>query len=452
MAFALAIAVGAGEARALSLSQAVIHALNTHPEIGESVSERQATKYELLQSKGRMLPEVDLEADIRQQKTRSAVDIGTPGDDTWLKGDSVTLSARQILFDGWERHYAVYKDAARLDAASLRLLGRAETTSLDVVEAYIEVRRHIDALSLARRNVERHNEILARVRAQFEGGKVPLSDVNQIMSRVASAEAVVAVMQKNLLDAEAEFRHAVGLDPSGLEPVAWPGMVPGSRTEAIAMAVENNPSVRAVFADADAADHARKENIGSFLPEVSLEGLARQSDNIGGNPGFDDEYLGRVVLKWRVFDGMIRHNRQNELSERVAAARFRTEAQRREVAETTEKAWASLTTGRDRVTALESQASASEKVVAAFLEEYELSRRTLLEVLDAESLLFNAKVQLVGARSVRLFSAYQLLASAGRLLESLGLEPPRETLADAQARELHFVNPFDVFLEPLTPE
>ena len=439
----------AGGVNALTLSEAVQHAITSHPTIGEAIAERRATGYELLQAKGRLLPQVELEADLREQKVRSAVEAGTPGDNVWLSGRNVTVSASQILFDGWERHYAVYKNAARLDAASLRLLERTESTALSVAEAFIDVRRYMDAVYLARRNVSRHNDILHRVRTQFEGGKAPLSDVNQINSRVSAAEAAVALMVKNLQDAEAEFRNIVGLEPRGLQPVGWPALVPGSYQEAVAVAAQNNPSVRASVANADAADHARDENFGSFLPEVSLEGHARHSDDINGNLGFDDEYMGRIVLRWDLFDGMIRHNRQREMSERATAARLRTEVERRDIVALTEKAWASLTTGHDRVRALSSQESASLKVVDAFLEEYELSRRTLLEVLDAESLLFNARVQLVGARSIRLFSAYQLLASTGRLLESLGAAAPSETIADAQAKELHFVNPFDVFLDPL---
>lgn len=446
------LGIAAAPAHAISLRELVQHALASNPGIGAARAERRATELELDQAKGRLFPTVELEADVRQQRTDSAVEIGTDGNNVWLRGKQVAVTARQILFEGYDRLYDIYKNAARLDAAALRVLDTSQSTALEAVESVIDLRRHMEVVGLAVRNVRRHQEILNLVSTQFEGGKVPLSDVNQIRSRVSAADAVVAVMRRELLNTQAKFRRIVGLEPRGIEPVGWPALVPGSESEAVTIASSNNPSIRAAVANVDAAQHARDQSASAFFPEISLEGLARDAHNINGNPGFDEELLGKLVLRWTVFDGLIRHNRYRELTERVNVARLQSDVRRREIVEATEKAWAALTTGGDRVNALASQVRAAEKVVDSFLEEYELARRTLLEVLDAESLLFNARVQLVGARSIKLFAAYQLLASTGRLLESLQTEPPVETVANAQAREQRRIHVFDVFLDPLGAE
>jgi len=198
-AASLAACIAATPAHALSLREAIQHAINTNPEVGLAQAEKRATGYELRQSKGRLFPQVNAEAFIGDQKMGAEADepaltatdaaLVANTNNKWLNPRQVQVTASQILFDGFERIYEIYKNAARLDVAALRVLDRGETTGLEVVESFIDVRRYTDVIAVARRNVNRHREILELVKAQFEGGKVPLSDVNQIRSRLAAAEA-----------------------------------------------------------------------------------------------------------------------------------------------------------------------------------------------------------------------------------------------------------------------
>jgi len=449
----LALAIAPLSANALTLKQVVEHAVHTSPKVGVASAERRASGYQLKQAKGRLLPKVNLEADVGEQKVNSEFDDLVPGNGLWLDRRQIAVNASQILFDGLDIHYDTLKNAARVDAAALRVLDRSEVVALEAVEAYIDFRRRNEVLAVAQRNVGRHGEILGLVRAQHEGGKVPLSEVNQIESQLEAANATVATSRRQVSDTRAEFIEAVGLEPAGLESVAWPQGVPANAADAITLAAANNSSIRAAIADIDVAAYARNQSRSEFFPQISLEGTARASEDIGGNVGYDNELLGRLVLRWNIFDGHVRLNRTRELTERLNVAKLQTEVRRRSVVETVEKAWSALAHGGEQVTALEAQESSARKVVDSFLQEYELSRRTLLEVLDAESLLFNTRVQLIGARSIRLFAAYQLLASTGTILSSLGIAPPPESNADVQLREHNDHHaPFDVLLDPLTIE
>ena len=58
---------------------------------------------------------------------------------------------------------------------------------------------------------------------------------------------------------------------------------------------------------------------------------------------------------------------------------------------------------------------------------FKLGLRDLLDVLDAENQLFNARVALTTAASTELFAVYRSLAVAGALLDAVEVAPPRET-------------------------
>ena len=88
-------------------------------------------------------------------------------------------------------------------------------------------------------------------------------------------------------------------------------------------------------------------------------------------------------------------------------------------------------------------------MAATYLEEYELSKRSLLDLLDSESALFNSRFQLTSTRAVHVFSAYQLLAGTGQLLASLDIEPPPEAFADERARRVPHSRRNRIYIEPL---
>ena len=89
------------------------------------------------------------------------------------------------------------------------------------------------------------------------------------------------------------------------------------------------------------------------------------------------------------------------------------------------------------------------KVVQAYKQEYELSKRSLLDLLDSESALFSSRFQLISVNAVRLFSAYQLLATMGQLLDTLGIAAPVEAVAGHRAQSRKHLGIFNIKIEPL---
>lgn len=434
---------------ALELHQAVENTLKTNPGIEVTRADKRATGYQLQQSQGRLLPEIILQGDLGLQKTDKESNETSSDNDKWFTRREVSISAKQILFDGWERSYDILRNAARLDASALSVFGAAESTALDAIDVYLDTMRNQQLVSLARQNVSRHKQILAVVKAQFDGGRAPLSDVNQIRGRVAAAQAVVEVMRQSLLNARAKFTRIVGLEPTNLKKVRLPKKLPRGKQTAVKRGIANNPDILAAGARVRAAEYAYDQSSGALLPEIALEGSATRGFDVDGVAGRDDELAVKLTFSWKLFDGSIRANRRRELGELLSRQRSNQDLRQREIIESIERAWNSLVTGRERVAALRKQVVASRAVVSDFLKEYELSKRTLLEVLDAESLLFNARVQSISAQAIRTLAGYQVLAAMGELLLSMNIDPPAEVYIDADVKNINWMGPFNIFVEPL---
>jgi adhesin transport system outer membrane protein len=431
---AIFLAVSAGHARATSLQEAVQQAVQTNPRIDAAQANRRASEYSFKQAKGRFLPEVEVSADVGQQRIDRPEGLGPDVNDTWQDRRQATLSIRQVLFDGWDRANDYYRSQAGISAASYRVMVRSEAVGLNSVEAYIDVIRHRDLLALADDNVRRHQALLKIIRERYDGGRAPIGDLQQTIERVEAAKALVAQIKVASEVAKAKYKNAVGSPPSKLQAVRYAGGIPKSIAEVTNRAVRNNPRVKEAVAETEVSYFDKEQFRSTLYPQVYLEGNATRGEDLEGTPGRNDELEARVVLRWKLFDGGVRRNRTAELGERYSEKVAEQMVLVRELTQEVEIAWARLVDGRAEVAAIQREVAENAKVVVSYKDEYNANKRSLLDVLDAESSLFASQFELSNVTALHVFSSYELLAQMGVLLATLGVQAPE--IPDAPANAL----------------
>lgn len=420
-------------AEAFSINDALKQATLTNPGVGEASANRRATESELRQTQSTLLPQVRVEARYGPEKfdqsaavvSGSALPIPAPGSGSWRNGSQGSVVVRQTLFDGFASIHDIWRQSARVNAAAFRVRERTELIALDAAEAYVDVVRYMRLVDLGQQNVANHEKIFSNVNSRFSGGRAGEGDLEQARERVESARATLAELRRSLEEARAKYRKVVGLEPYNLRFPGALGGLPGTRDEALAIAVRFNPTIKAAQADVDAAKHAFRVTDGAFVPNLSLEGRATHNDNTYPYLGVThDDYSGKVVMSWDIFRGGQDVWRRSEMAERHTEATMRHARLQRDALESIDKAWAARTITATRVAALTRQLQADRKTIAAFEKEYELGQRSLIDLLNAQNQYFNAAVSLTSARGVIVFADYQMLAAMGTLLEYLKAPPP----------------------------
>lgn len=145
-------------------------------------------------------------------------------------------------------------------------------------------------------------------------------------------------------------------------------------------------------------------------------------------PGRNDDYQVKLRLTWQLYDGGLRSARVGEASANAAEARLKRDLAQRELVKTVEATFGKLVATKLRLDALDQRVAASLRVVDSYQREYEASKRSLLDLLDAENSVFSSRFEQASVSGVRLFSAYYLKALTGTLLASFGLTPPVATI------------------------
>lgn len=445
---------------AASMKSAVSKAIKTHPTGLAQRSNKRAIANELEESRSQFLPQVDLFGDIGAEIVHNPSSLSSSDNDRWKASRQIGVSAQFMLFDGYERANNVYRNAARLDGALYSILATTEALALNAVEAYIDVYRHRKLLAIARLNIRRHNKILRQIRARVSGGKSPQSDVFQIEERVFAARAVEVEIQTASKDAQAKYRKAIGNSAKGKMRIPRPKRVPRTLSSLKSSSVANNYELKALAKSISENEYASEANRSALAPKLSLEGRATAGADRGGSRGTErDAYVG-LKLSWKLYDGGISESRATSLAERAAQSGHQRDVRVREIKETAERSWNAFTGGKKRFLILSSQVRSNMKIVRNYREEYELSKRSLLDVLDAERARFNSEFQQISVEAAYRYSTFRMLATQSKLARYFG--HTQSSIAPKPVFERKFVNTsgrvfsssssqsvFDINIDPL---
>ncbi len=426
--FALSMTGTAAFAEELSLQDALTRGLVTNPEYGVVANNRRATDEELRQARGLYLPSIDLQASTGVEYTD---DQGTraSGLDERSRGIydySATLT--QMLFDGFGASNEIDRQEARVSSAAFRVHETAELVGLDIIESYLEVLRQRDLLMIARDNIQEHISMLNEIISTVQAGRSTEADIAQGEARLAAARANEANVKEALRIAESQYIREIGEKPDVLIMPELPvEAVNADVDEAVAVAMTTSPTINVFEADMDVAWEEYEATAAGFYPEFDLQLQGRQNDDLGGQEGNDKSASAQVVMNWNIYRGGIDTALRREHVYRHAQAKESKVDAARTLENDVRQTWAAMVSAGERATEFTQQAVANEKVVSAYKDQFELDRRTLLDVLDSQNELFVSRSNAVNAEYLEMLAVYRLLALQGRLLPTMDVNAPSES-------------------------
>jgi adhesin transport system outer membrane protein len=131
-------------------------------------------------------------------------------------------------------------------------------------------------------------------------------------------------------------------------------------------------------------------------------------------------------MRWKIFDGLANTANVREQKARADEAHARLFEMQRRAEEDTRTAWSRLTNQTRLATELETQSRVADDLLLSYREQFNVGRRSLLDVLDAQNTRQNVQAQAETARMATVYAQYRVLAASNRLLEALGVSMPSE--------------------------
>ena len=408
----------------ISMQAAIDAAMRANPEILQAQYNKEAIQFERKQAQGLYGPRVDVEASagVRRLENTTRRNLGIANNE--LFPVEIGITGEWTMLDFGRRRGELLRQAARVDGASLRVLERSEFIALQVSRQYLDVLLQERVQAAASDNRRFHELLVGDLSEGVSQGSISIADQQQAEERLQSAIVREEESKRALRDAQISLRSLTGLDLyTATMPPALIAQMPTALEQAIGQARIRNPLVREAQADVDAANAVVKSAEADLYPTVGLEVRGRAGNDIDGFAGETNDVQGRVVFRWNVFDSGIRRARVQETVRQSSIARYALHQRQREAEEDVRSAWNALETQGRVVTALERQSSVSDDLLLSYRSQFNIGRRSLLDVLDAQNTRFNTQVRLETARFSETFARYQILAATNTFLDSLGATP-----------------------------
>lgn len=406
------------------LKEAVERAILKNPEVKLKYQNLMAVSSEQDAAKGGWRPRIDLETSAgRRNSLTPAMTSGLDYDHS-----DTTLQLRQTLFDGFATNNEVRRLGYSRWASYYDLLSASDQIALEAVRAYIDVLRYRELVTLARDNYATHADVHNRLESRVKAGVGRRVDLEQAAGRMALAESNWLTEASNLHDVMARYQRLVGEAPADtLEPPPAIGKFLPPRENYISNTVHSNPdflsavsTVRAYRADAN----LRKS---SNYPTLELRASQSLEKNRSGVTGDYRDSVLELVLNYNLYRGGSDSARIQQYAAKLNSAFDLRDKTCRDVRQTALIALNDVSKLESQVGLLSQHELSTSKAREAYRQQFDIGQRTLLDLLDTENELYQARRALVNAEQDHQLAQTRVLAVNGSLLGALQLRPlPQE--------------------------
>jgi adhesin transport system outer membrane protein len=230
----------------------------------------------------------------------------------------------------------------------------------------------------------------------------------------------------NLRDAESSYLTLVGDLPRDLEPVSpLQTRLPGSLDDAIAIALAEHPTLLSAKADVQSAVAQKAAAENAFYPHVDLEVASTWGEDQDGVTGVDKDVTAMVRMRYNLFSGGRDKARQRQTAHLINEAKEVRNKTYRQVVESLRLSWTAHEATQAQLIALNQHLISSEKTRDAYTQQFNIGKRTLIDLLNTENEVFEAKRSYAEAQSDNLYAQYRIIVGMGRLLREIGIAVPQ---------------------------
>src|SRR4051812_6214753 len=341
----------------------------------------------------------------------------------------VTISGRQPILNKSSRttilqsERSLVSSLADLDAAEQDLM-------LRVSQAYFDVLGAQDTLTTTRANKAAISEQLASAKRNFEVGTATITDTREAQARCDLATAQEIAADNDLVTKRIALDQLVGrrnVRPRELAvPVALPATASIPVDDLVGRAAEEHPSVRRARVAYEVAQLETEKARAQRLPTVdAVASVQSGRGTIAANvTGYNSVGSIGVQVNVPLYTGGSVQNRIRETLVLEERSRNDLDAARRTVTQTTRQVYYTLQSSTAQVKALEAAEASSQLALEATQLGYRVGIRVNVDVLNAQSQLYQTRRDLARARYDVLLATLRLRQASGQLTPSdvLGID------------------------------
>ncbi len=418
----------------VTLKEAINLALKRNNLIKAAEYESSAARYALSASRSRFFPSIFLDENFAASNSPTRVFMMKLDEGSFTQSDFLidslnhpssttdfrtAFTLEQPLFD-MGIVYGARLAATEADEKNLAMEGRREEVGFMVFSSYIEAQKARQALEAAEKAVGDAREHVRLAKVRNETGTGLKSDELRAQTFLAEMEEREIAAKNDYTLAGMRLALATGGKPGDYLDIREPvtdvplGLDPG---ELFSLALKSRKDLRITEKEKEKADVGVKMATSSFLP--TLNGTATYQMNDRDTPfgRNNDAWIVGANLRWELFDGMRRVKDRARAEALHDSARQYLEQQTKEIAFQVRESLLRREEAAKRLQVARAATLTAEEGLRLIEKRFAGSLATMVEVLDAQTALNQARVNLVESESGYVLATARVWHAAGIFLK-----------------------------------
>jgi outer membrane protein len=384
-----------------------------------------AGQEKLPQGRSGLLPTIGLSANSTWNDIDTTRRVnGAATTTTQYNSNGWTVQLTQPLFR-WQNWVSYNQSELAVAQAEAQFVAARQDLIVRVAQAYFDVLLAQDVLATAKAQKVAIAEQLESAKRNFEVGTATITDTHEAQARFDLTSAQEIAAENDLAVKRQALRSVIGKEPEGLKNlrngVQLAGPQPADINKWVELAEAGSASVQIYQALSEIAQReVEKQRAGHYptLDLVATHGKSGSgfSSTTGSGTDSKSNTIG-VQLSIPLFAGGATVSRDREavaLKEKAAAD---LDNARRTAALNARQAYLGVNSGLAQVKAYEAAITSSQSAVDSNKLGYEVGVRINIDVLNAQSQLYDTRQKLAKARLDTLGALLKLKAAAGTLGE-----------------------------------
>jgi outer membrane protein len=382
--------------------------------------------------KAQLLPQASLQGtfarsnkDIHGMSCSPTIPNGCNNTEAGVKKGSLNVAQNLLNLEAWYDFKRGKKIAEQSDAV---YRANEQDLILRVTQAYVNVLRSVDTYKTARAQEDAIARQLEQAKQRFDVGLIAITDVQESQATFDSAHVQTLSAQGNIGIAFEALEALTGQPITTIAPFAdeMPVRLPEPQQQAAweKLALENNPLLAASQLAAEAARDNAKARRAAHLPTIM--GSYQYSDSNTSVdytdnatvPLLHDIDRGNTValsVNIPLYSGGGTSARQRQAYAQQMAAEDTLTDNRRNLVQNARSLHLAVRTDVERVSAQKQAIVSAKSALDATQAGYEVGTRNIVDVLDAQQRLYQARLAHANARYQFILDTMRLMQTAGTL-------------------------------------
>ena len=429
--------------QAENLLQVYQQARISNPDLRKSAADRDAAFEKINEARSPLLPQLGLGADYTYNNGyRDSNGINS-------NVTSGSLQLTQVLFDmsKW-RALTLQEKTAGIQDVTYQT--DQQTLILNTATAYFKVLAAIDTLSYTEAQKQAIYRQLDQTTQRFNVGLVAITDVQNARSQYDAVLANEVTARNDLDNAVEELRQVTGNyypELASLNVDGFKTSKPQAVNALLKEAENRNLSLLQARLSQDLAREQIRQAQDGHLPTLDLNASSGVSNNrySGSNSIAQDADIGQnkigLSFSMPLYQGGMVNSQVKQAQYNFVGASEQLESAHRSVVQTVRSSFNNVNASISSINAYKQAVVSAQSSLDAMEAGYSVGTRTIVDVLDATTTLYNAKQQLSNARYNYLINELNIKSALGTLNEqdlvalNNTLGKPISTSADSVAPE-----------------